>query len=403
MHLHPLLLLLMMMMMLLLLLLLLLLMMFLLLPLLMIFQLLVLLLLVLLLLLMLLLLLLVLLLFLLLLLVKRPAFLMMSVYPMHGLPLGITSGVHLVEKRKAEKEQLAERKKQGKDEADKKGKSTGKHKRAKITVPAVPVSPRVVVGSTSTAPLRLHRALSAVAVSAVPVSPRVVVRPTSAAPLRLPRAVFATHFPTRVSGQFARPPRPFVSHACCSVQSARTGLFIPFLAIDIPSSPAEATVDSSRGMDAPGGTAPYADAILGVWSGDQDRIVLAVVRQDIFKPAVTVSVVVNHVMGRYTIPIVHDDDHDRVFLVRLPYAGDVERFHGHTWTWWSEEVFFRRVLRVVHDGDLTPTSTRPLSCFAARRVFHRFNLLSPPSVSPFFCPYLGFQWKFVQLPVVLGF
>ncbi|KAF8740721.1 hypothetical protein HU200_013773 [Digitaria exilis] len=113
-------------------------------------------------------------------------------------------------------------------------------------------------------------------------------------------------------------------------------------------------------MAAPGGPAPYAEAIisrralhqLGVWSGDQDCIVLAVVSQDIFQPAISVSVVVNHVMGRYTIPIVHDDDHDHVFLVRLPSAADVERFHGHTWTWWSEEVFFRRVLRVVHDGDL---------------------------------------------------
>ncbi|KAF8742759.1 hypothetical protein HU200_013566 [Digitaria exilis] len=97
-------------------------------------------------------------------------------------------------------------------------------------------------------------------------------------------------------------------------------------------------------MAAPGGPAPRRVLHqLGVWSGDQDRIVLAVVRQDIFQPAISVSVVVNHVMGRYTIPIVHDDDHDRVFLVRLPSAAD---------TWWSEEVFFRRVLRVVHDGDL---------------------------------------------------
>ncbi|KAF8754413.1 hypothetical protein HU200_011495 [Digitaria exilis] len=99
-------------------------------------------------------------------------------------------------------------------------------------------------------------------------------------------------------------------------------------------------------MAAPGGPAPRrAMHQLGVWSNDQDRIVFAV-------PAISVSVVVNHVMGRYNIPIVHDDDHDRVFLVRLPSAADVARFNGHTWTWWSEEVFFRRVLRVVHDDDL---------------------------------------------------
>ncbi|KAF8656507.1 hypothetical protein HU200_060676 [Digitaria exilis] len=275
-------------------------------------------------------------------LVKRLAFLMMSVYPMHGLHLGITSGVHLeqlvisvvflddrmeklkeekekkqqVEKRKVEKKQLAERKKQGKDEVDKKRNGSR--------------SPSFVTSDSG------------------PHLRRVAASPSRAVPGCCP------------SGQFARPPRPFVSHVCCNVHSTRAGLFIPFFAVDIPSSPAEATaaIVTRRALHQ-----------LGVWSGDQDRIVLAV-------PTITVSVLVNHVMGRYTIPIVHHDDHDRIFLVRLPSVADMERFHGHTWTWWSEEVFFRRVLRVVHDALVVVSSARPPSGFRRARRSSPFGFVA---------------------------
>lgn len=75
---------------------------------------------------------------------------------------------------------------------------------------------------------------------------------------------------------------------------------------------------------------------------------LAVVYPDLFRPAITVGVVFHHVLGRYTSPIVHDDTHENLFLVRLPSPTDMDKFDGHAWTWCAENVFFRCVLRLVH-------------------------------------------------------
>ncbi|KAF8742760.1 hypothetical protein HU200_013567 [Digitaria exilis] len=120
----------------------------------------------------------------------------------------------------------------------------------------------------------------------MPVSPRVVVRPTSAAPLRLPRALSAVASP-------------------CS------GCF-------------------PRAMAAPEAPAQFDEINLRVWSGEQDRVVMA-------SPIVTTSVVVNKVMGTFMLPIMQQDDHPSVFLIRLPNPADC-----------GENVFFTRVLRVVH-------------------------------------------------------
>ncbi|KAF8652525.1 hypothetical protein HU200_062724 [Digitaria exilis] len=64
--------------------------------------------------------------------------------------------------------------------------------------------------------------------------------------------------------------------------------------------------------------------------------------------AVTTSVVVNKVMGTFVLPIVQLDDHPGIFLIRLPNPTDVDKFHGHAWNWCGENVFFTRVLRVLH-------------------------------------------------------
>lgn len=82
---------------------------------------------------------------------------------------------------------------------------------------------------------------------------------------------------------------------------------------------------------------------VGVWNGDQDHVVLVVVDPDILQPTITIGVIIHHVLG-----IVHNDDHANLFLVRLPSPPDVDRFHGHSWTWCREDVFFHRVLRLVH-------------------------------------------------------
>ncbi|KAF8657522.1 hypothetical protein HU200_060086 [Digitaria exilis] len=82
---------------------------------------------------------------------------------------------------------------------------------------------------------------------------------------------------------------------------------------------------------------------LRVWSGDQDRVVLVM-------PAISVSVVVNQILGTYMVPIVHHDDVPTIFLIRLPSPADVATFDNHSWRWITEEVFFRRVSRLVHHG-----------------------------------------------------
>ncbi|KAF8740722.1 hypothetical protein HU200_013774 [Digitaria exilis] len=51
---------------------------------------------------------------------------------------------------------------------------------------------------------------------------------------------------------------------------------------------------------------------LRVWSGEQDRVVMASATQHVFQPIVTTSVV-----GTFVLPIVQLDDHPGVFLIRL--------------------------------------------------------------------------------------
>ncbi|KAF8711581.1 hypothetical protein HU200_029031 [Digitaria exilis] len=80
--------------------------------------------------------------------------------------------------------------------------------------------------------------------------------------------------------------------------------------------------------------------------------------QEQFQPAITVSVIVNQILGTYMVPIVHHDDVPTVFLIRLPSPADVAMFNNHSWLWITEEVFFRRVSRLVHHGgrDIGPNT-----------------------------------------------
>lgn len=88
---------------------------------------------------------------------------------------------------------------------------------------------------------------------------------------------------------------------------------------------------------------------LHVWDGEQDRVIFAVVNhQDMFQAIITASVAVNHIMETYIVPIVHNDGHVAVFLIRQPSLPDVDRFYGRSRHWIREEIFFGRILRRVH-------------------------------------------------------
>lgn len=90
-------------------------------------------------------------------------------------------------------------------------------------------------------------------------------------------------------------------------------------------------------------------AQLGIYSGPQDRILIAHVTENLGcslqSKQFVVAFIVQHILGHASFRVV-DDNTGCMMYVACPTAVDAAKLHGHCWVCFHDRVLFRLVKRI---------------------------------------------------------